>query len=76
MLPHAVAELRGPGLSAGAALSAVTAPAAEASALDDRKGRVHADYDADLLVVEGDPALDTAALLNIAGVFRSGVRVR
>ncbi|MEU7360572.1 MULTISPECIES: amidohydrolase family protein [Streptomyces] len=76
VLPHAVAELRGLGLSAGAALSTVTALAAEASGLGDRKGRNRAGYDADLLVPEGDPALDAAALLNVAGVFRSGVRVR
>ncbi|MFE9357606.1 amidohydrolase family protein [Streptomyces olivaceoviridis] len=59
-----------------AALSAVSAPAAGASGLGDRKGRIRAGYDADLLAAEGDPALDAAAHLNVAGVFRSAVGVR
>nr|WP_285555254.1 amidohydrolase family protein [Streptomyces hygroscopicus] len=75
VLPHAVAELRALGLTAEAALAAVTSRAAEAAGLGDRKGRIAAGYDADVLVVDGDPANDPAALLKVAGVFRTGVRV-
>ncbi|MFF1683076.1 amidohydrolase family protein [Streptomyces sp. NPDC058256] len=76
VLPHAVAQLLQLGFSSEEALAAVTAHAAEASGLGERKGRLRAGSDADLLVVNGDPARDASALLDVAGVFRAGVRVR
>ncbi|MEU6497085.1 amidohydrolase family protein [Streptomyces sp. NPDC046984] len=76
VLPHAVAELLAVGFSADEALSAVTAVAAEAVGLGGRKGRLSVGFDADMLVVNGDPAQDPAALLDVAAVFRAGVRVR
>ncbi|MEV7990617.1 amidohydrolase family protein [Streptomyces sp. NPDC086077] len=76
VLPHAVAELRTVGFSAEEALSAVTAVAAEAVGLEGRKGRLAAGFDADVLVVNGDPSQDPAALRNVTAVFRRGIRVR
>ncbi|MFE0633369.1 amidohydrolase family protein [Streptomyces sp. NPDC058864] len=76
VLPHAVAELLGLGFSSEEALSAVTALAAEASGLGSRKGYLRPGYDADLLVVSGDPSRDATALLDVTAVFRSGVRAR
>lgn len=76
VLPHSVAKLRMLGFSPNEALSAVTALAAEACGVGSRKGRLAASFDADVLVVNGDPASDTSALHDIAGVVRSGVRVR
>jgi imidazolonepropionase-like amidohydrolase len=40
--------------------------------LGDRKGRVRPGYDADLLIVDGDPLTDLAALLRPAAVFVAG----
>ncbi|GAA1847901.1 amidohydrolase family protein [Asanoa iriomotensis] len=59
-----------------AALRAVTADAAAACGVGATKGRVAAGYDADLLVVTGDPTTDITALREVQAVFRSGVRVR
>jgi imidazolonepropionase-like amidohydrolase len=41
----------------------------------DRKGRLAAGYDADLVAVDGDPLTDVTALLRATAVFRNGVRV-
>ncbi|GAA4608526.1 imidazolonepropionase-like amidohydrolase [Actinoplanes octamycinicus] len=58
------------------ALRSVTSVAARACGLGDRKGRVAAGYDADLLAVAGDPLTDPGALTAVAAVYRAGIRVR
>jgi imidazolonepropionase-like amidohydrolase len=58
------------------ALRAVTSSAAQACRLGDRKGRIAAGYDADLLAVAGDPLTDLTALTAVSAVFRAGIRVR
>jgi imidazolonepropionase-like amidohydrolase len=76
VLPHGVAEMVAMGITPCEALTSVTKLAAEACGLGGRKGQIQVGSDADLLVVNGDPTRDAAALLDVAGVFRSGMRVR
>ena len=74
LLPVSVAFLAEGGVSTVAALASATALAADACGLGDRKGRLRAGYDADLLVVDGDPAADISALTRPAAVFAGGRR--
>jgi imidazolonepropionase-like amidohydrolase len=77
VLPYAVGELvEDLGFTPAAALTTVTARAAEACGLADRKGSVRPGRDADLLVVAGDPLTDPSALLQVQAVFRGGALVR
>jgi imidazolonepropionase-like amidohydrolase len=72
LLPASVAFLADGGVSTVAALASATALAADACGLGDRKGRLRAGYDADLLVVDGDPVADISALARPAAVFAAG----
>jgi imidazolonepropionase-like amidohydrolase len=76
VLPHAFADLVTAGMGHLEGLRALTTGAAAACRVADRKGRLAAGFDADLLVVEGDPAVDTAALLRPVAVWRGGRRAR
>lgn len=76
VLPHGAVKLAGLGLTNSEALESVTSVAAEACGIGGRKGRVAAGFDADLLAVEGDPLTDIRSLLDVAAVFRAGIRVR
>jgi imidazolonepropionase-like amidohydrolase len=58
------------------ALRMATSTAAAACGLADRKGRLAAGYDADILVVDGDPLTDPAAIHHIRAVFARGNRIR
>jgi imidazolonepropionase-like amidohydrolase len=58
------------------ALATATRSAAAACGVGERKGRITSGYDADLLVIRGDPRQDPAALLDVECVYRAGVRVR
>jgi hypothetical protein len=49
-----------------------TSLAAVACGVGDRKGRVAPDFDADLLLVDGDPITDITALRRIAAVYVGG----
>jgi adenine deaminase len=60
------------GVPAAEALAAATSGAAQACGLGDRKGRLRAGYDADLLLVDGDPLADVVALRRVAGVMVRG----
>lgn len=62
------------GLTPKEVIRAATATAAEAVGLPDR-GRLAVGMRADLLVVEGDPLADLAALERVRAVFQAGVRV-
>ncbi|MFC9532094.1 amidohydrolase family protein [Streptomyces sp. NPDC056975] len=64
-LPRAVMDLVSGGMAAADALATATSVAARACGLGDRKGRVRTGYDADLVVVDGDPFTDMAALTRL-----------
>jgi imidazolonepropionase-like amidohydrolase len=72
MLPLSVAALVAGGVSTVAALATATSLAAEACGLGDRKGCLRAGYDADLLVIDGDPVAEIAALSRPVAVFAGG----
>ena len=74
LLPVSVAFLVEGGVSTVAALTSATALAAAACGLGDRKSRLRAGYDADLLVVDGDPVADIGALARPAAVLAGGRR--
>jgi len=67
--PPMLAEL---GLSPAEALRAITSVAANVCGLGHRKGRIAAGYDADLLVVDGDPLADLTALRRVRAVYARG----
>jgi len=75
VLPWGVALGVSVGFGSAEALRAVTSVAADACQVGDRKGRIAAGYDADLLAVAGDPLTDTNALRDVVAVFRAGSRV-
>jgi imidazolonepropionase-like amidohydrolase len=63
LVPMAIADLVGVcGLAPAAALAAATGLAARACGLDTRTGRLAPGLQADLLLVDGDPLTDVAAL--------------
>lgn len=72
VLPYAIEQLSAYGLSATDALRSATSIAADALGLAGRKGRVAAGADADLLVVNGDPAADPSAIHRVRAVLRAG----
>ena len=74
LLPVSVAFLVEGGVSTVAALASATSLAAAACGLGDRKGWLRAGYDADLLVVDGDPVADIGALARPTAVFAGGRR--
>lgn len=73
VLPAAVAQLAEGGVPADAALATATSLAADACGLADRKGRVRRGFDADLLLVGGDPFTDLAALSSPVAVLAAGL---
>ncbi|HEY1180358.1 MAG TPA: amidohydrolase family protein [Phytomonospora sp.] len=72
---YALPQLAAIGLSPAEQLRAVTSRAAEVLRLGDRKGRLAAGYDADVLAVDGDLLTHPEAIHRIAAVYRCGVRV-
>lgn len=62
-------------LSAAEVIASVTSLAAQSCGIGDRKGRVAAGYEADLLAVAGDPEKDLQALGVVSAVFRAGQRI-
>lgn len=75
VLPYGAVALTDLGLDTEHALAAVTSTAARACGVADRKGRLAAGYDADLLAVRGDAVADIRALHDVVAVYRAGVRV-
>jgi imidazolonepropionase-like amidohydrolase len=76
VLPRGLLTLTDRGVAFDDALATATRSAAAACGVGERKGRLERGYDADLLVVRGDPGTDPAALLDVDSVYRAGVRVR
>jgi imidazolonepropionase-like amidohydrolase len=77
MKPHdvlrdALVHLDGIGIGPAEALHAVTARAAAAIGLGDRKGSRAPGYDADVLAVDGDPLSDPGAIHRIRAVYVRG----
>jgi len=69
---EAVIDLHVGGLSVPDALATATSTAAKVCGLGDRKGRLRAGFDADILVVAGDATRDLTALRDVAAVFVRG----
>ncbi len=77
VLPHGAAMLvEAGGFAPVEALRAVTSTAAHACRVGGHKGHLAPGFDADLLVVDGDPLTDITALRSVVAVFRAGRRVR
>jgi imidazolonepropionase-like amidohydrolase len=72
VLPYALAEMAEAGVPAEYVLASATAHAADACGLGARKGRIRPGYDADLLLVAGDPTTDITALRSPLEVFLAG----
>jgi imidazolonepropionase-like amidohydrolase len=62
------------GLTNRQVLRAATSSAATVCRIADRKGRIAAGYDADILAVAGNPLHHIDAILDIRAVFRAGAR--
>jgi imidazolonepropionase-like amidohydrolase len=72
ILALAIADLVTAGIPATAALATATSTAAQACGLGRRKGRLRTGYDADIIVVVGDPLTDISALTHIQTVYLAG----
>jgi imidazolonepropionase-like amidohydrolase len=72
ILAEAVADLVAGGISTADALASATSVAALACGLGKRKGRLRAGYDADLLLVDGDPIAQVASLGHVEAVMVRG----
>jgi len=72
ILALAIADLIAGGIPAPGALATATSLAAGACGLGDRKGSLRAGYDADLVLVDGDPLTDIAALRAVRAVYLGG----
>ncbi len=75
VLPEAVADLVAGGVSTADALAAATSCAAQSCGLGEHKGRLRAGYDADLLLVDGNPLNNIGALRRVAAVILNGAIV-
>jgi imidazolonepropionase-like amidohydrolase len=74
-VPVSVASLVNGGISATDALATATSVSASACGLGDRKGRLRTGYDADIVVVPGDPTVDIGALGRVTTVYLGGAEV-
>ena len=72
VLRWAVAQLTQIGMTPAQALQASTSVAATTCGLGHRKGRLAPSYDADMLVVDGNPLEDLGALHHIRAVYVRG----
>ncbi|MGW3783499.1 amidohydrolase family protein [Micromonospora chokoriensis] len=72
ILPETLVEYVACGIPATAALTAATSVGAEVCGLGGRKGRVRPGFEADLLIVDGDPTSDITVLRRPLAVYRAG----
>jgi imidazolonepropionase-like amidohydrolase len=72
VLRYALAQTALIGMEPGVALRLATSTAAAACGLANSKGRLAPGFDADVLVVDGNPFADLAALHCIRAVFARG----
>jgi imidazolonepropionase-like amidohydrolase len=72
ILAQALAQLVLGGMTPADALASATSIAAEVCGLGHRKGSVQPGHDADLLVIDGDPLTDIAALTRVDTVILNG----
>ncbi len=75
VLRHVLPQLVGLGMSPAAGLHTITSLAAEVCGLAASKGRIAPGYDADLLVVAGNPLTDAQAMHRIRAIYSRGRRV-
>jgi len=75
VLPYALAEFVAAGQRPLDGLRAMTTVAAGVCGMGERKGRLAAGYDADILAVHGDPTADATALTAVVGVWRDGAKI-
>jgi imidazolonepropionase-like amidohydrolase len=73
-LPTDLIYAAGQGLTNRQVLQAATSAAAAVCGISDRKGRIAAGFDADLVAVAGNPLHRIDAILDLRAVFRAGVR--
>ncbi|MEW2429293.1 amidohydrolase family protein [Micromonospora sp. NPDC047644] len=76
ILPETLVEYVACGVPATVALATATSVGAEVCGLGRRKGRVRPGFEADLLIVDGDPTNDITVLRGPLAVYRAGVPVR
>ncbi|MET8200835.1 amidohydrolase family protein [Micromonospora taraxaci] len=72
ILPETLVEYVACGIPATAALTAATSVGAEVCGLGGRKGHVRPGFEADLLIVDGDPTSDITVLRRPLAVYRAG----
>lgn len=75
VLPYAQDRLAAFGMDPVAILRSMTSVAAGVCGLGHRKGRLRPGYDADVVVVPGDPIADLSSLHRVAAVYSRGARV-
>jgi imidazolonepropionase-like amidohydrolase len=75
VLARAIADLVQGGMAPADALASATSVAADVCGLGHRKGEIQPGHDADLLVVDGDPLTDIAALTRVLTVVLNGEQV-
>lgn len=72
ILPESIADFVAGGVPATAAIASATSTAAAVCGLGDRKGWLRAGYDADLVVIGGDPLTNISALHDVRAVVLHG----
>ncbi len=75
VLRYTMPQLIELGMSAVEALRTITSVAAEVCGVGDRKGRLAAGHDADILVVRGNPLTDPETIHQVEAVYCRGRRV-
>jgi imidazolonepropionase-like amidohydrolase len=75
VVSHALADLVAFGMTPIDGLQSLTTVAAKVCGVADRKGKLAAGFDADLVAVAGDPRHDVNALTSVVRVWRAGREV-
>jgi imidazolonepropionase-like amidohydrolase len=75
VLPSSISEFVAAGIPAADALASATSRAAEACGLANHKGQLRPNYDADILIVDGDPSTDIHTLTNVLAVVAHGTEL-